>query len=430
MKDNVLYGKQTSAALANFPFNYHRVLKEFVYAIVQIKKTAAVANFKAGKLDKKISDKIVKACDEILTGNYDDQFPVGAHHGGAGTSVNMNVNEVIGTLADAHPNDHVNASQSTNDVNPSALKISSIKLTEKLLDSLNYLISTLDQKSKEYAKVRKLARTHMQDAIPTTLGAEMGSYRDILKRDKMRIIEAIKYFYELNMGGTAIGNSINAPKKYIDNFYPELRKITGIENLKPLKNMMTGTSSDSDFCHLSSAVTILCNDVSKIALDLRFLSSGPMGGIGEISFKELQPGSSIMPGKVNPVIAESMNQTYYLVNGKNVSIHQAAEGSHLELGVMLPIIADSLLMILRISEKAMRIFADKGIKNIVVNEKRCLEHLEKSTAYSTLLTPRLSYDVVSSVVKEAVKTGKTIREIILRDKLLTEEEFNKLLITK
>ncbi len=430
MKSNILYGKQTEAALANFPFNYHRVLKEFVYAMVQVKKAAAVANFKAGKLDKKVSEKIIKACDEIMAGKYDSQFPVGAHHGGAGTSVNMNVNEVIGMLAGAHPNDHVNASQSTNDVNPSALKIASIKMTEKLLGSLDYLILTFDRKSKEYARVRKLARTHMQDAIPTTLGAEMGSYRDILKRDRKRIEEALKYFYELNMGGTAIGNSINAPKAYIENFYPEIRKITGIKNLKPLKNMMTGTSSDSDFCHLSSAVTILCNDVSKIALDLRFLSSGPMGGIGEISFRELQPGSSIMPGKVNPVIAESMNQTYYLVNGKNVSIHQAAEGSHLELGVMLPIIADSLLMILRITEKAMRIFADKGIKNIVVNEKRCLEHLERSTAYSTLLTPKLGYDVVSNIVKEAVRTGRTMREIVLRDKLLTEAEFNKLIITK
>jgi aspartate ammonia-lyase len=430
MKNKTLYGKQTEAALANFPFDYHKVLKEFVYAMVQVKKAAAIANYKAGKIDKKILDKIITACDQILAGKYDDQFPVGAHHGGAGTSVNMNVNEVIGTLAGAHPNDHVNASQSTNDVNPSSLKIASIKLTDKLLKSLDYLILTLDQKSREYAKVRKLARTHMQDAIPTTLGAEMGSYRDILKRDKRRIEEAIKYFYELNMGGTAIGNSINAPKRYIESFYQEIRKITGIKALKPLSNLMTGTSSDADFCHLSASVTILCNNLSKMAIDLRFMASGPLGGIGEISFKELQPGSSIMPGKVNPVIAETMNQTYYMVNGKNVTIHQAAEGSHLELGVMLPIIADSLLMIIKITDTALRIFADKGIKNIVVNEKRCLEHLEKSTAYSTLLTPVLGYDTVSKVVKEAVKTGKTMREIVLRDKLLTEIEFNKLLIVK
>lgn len=427
MKNKILYGKQTEAALSNFPFDYHKVLKEFVYAMVQVKKAAAIANLKSGKIDDSVSDKIVSACDQILSGKYDDQFPVGAHHGGAGTSVNMNVNEVIGTLAGAHPNDHVNASQSTNDVNPSALKIASIKLTTKLLESLDYLILILDQKSKEYSGVRKLARTHMQDAVPTTLGAEMGSYCDILKRDRKRIEGSLTFFYELNMGGTAIGNSINAPKKYIEEFYPEIRKITGIKNLKPLSNLMTGTSSDADFCHMSAAITIMCNNLSKMATDLRFMASGPLGGIGEISFKELQPGSSIMPGKVNPVMAEMINQTYYMVNGKNVTIHQAAEGSHLELGVMLPIIADSLLMILKITDTALRIFADLGIKNIIVNEKRCLEHLEKSTAYSTLLTPRLGYDAVSKVVKEVVRTGKTMREIVLRDKLLTEKEFDQII---
>lgn len=430
MKNKILYGPQTKASLENFPFDYHKVLKEFVYAMVQIKKAAAVANFKAGKIDKKISDKIVLACDEILKGKYDDQFVVSAHHGGAGTSVNMNVNEVIGTLAVAHPNDHVNSSQSTNDVNPSALKIASIKLTEKLLKSLLYLIKVMDSKSKEYKDVRKLARTHIQDAVPTTLGAELASYRDILIKDKKRIGEALNYLFELNLGATAIGNSINAPKKYIINVYKELRSITGINELKPLENLMSGTSSDADFCHISGAVTILCNDLSKIALDLRFMSSGPRGGIGEISFKELQPGSSIMPGKVNPIVAETINQTYYLISGKNLSIHQAAEASHLELGVMLPVIADSLIVILKLVDKALRLFADKGIKNIVVNRERCLEHLEKSTAYSTLLTPRLGYDAVSKVVKESVATGKTMREIILEKKLLTNEELEKLLVLK
>lgn len=430
MKNKVLYGVQTEAAIANFPFDYHKVLKEFVYAMVQIKKAAALANLKAGKLEKKISDSIVSACDQVLTGKYDDQFPVVAHHGGAGTSVNMNVNEVIGTLAGAHPNDHVNASQSTNDVNPSSLKIASIKLTVKLLRSLDHLISVLDGKSVKWRCVNKLARTHMQDAVPTTLGAQMGSYRDTLKRDRRRIEEAINYFYELNMGGTAIGNSINAPKTYLDNFYPEIRKITGIKLLRPLDNLMTGTSSDSDFCHLSAAITILCNDLSKMAIDLRFMASGPMGGIGEISFKELQPGSSIMPGKVNPVIAETMNQTYYMVNGKNVTIHQAAEGSHLELGVMLPIIADSLLMILKITDTALKIFADKGIENIIVNEQKCLEHLEKSTAYSTLLTPRLGYDAVSKLVKKAITTGKTLRQLVIENKIMSEDELDELLIAK
>lgn len=426
MKKTILYGKQTSSALENFPFDYHKVQKEFVYAIVMVKKAAAIANHKAGNLDKKIADRIAFACDDILKGKYDNQFIVSAHHGGAGTSVNMNVNEVIGSLAAAHPNDHVNASQSTNDVNPSALKIASIKLTEKLLKAIDRLAFVMDEKSGEWRNIRKLGRTHLQDAVPTTLGAEFGSYRDIIKRDRKRISDAIGYFNELNLGGTAIGNSINSSKKYMDAIYPELRKATGIKTLKPLENLMTGTSSDADFCHLSAAVTILCNDLSKISYDLRFLTSGPLGGIGEISFKELQPGSSIMPGKVNPVIAETMNQTHYLVSGKNLSIHQAAEASCLELGVMLPIIADSLITSLKLTETAVRIFADKGIKNIVVNEKRCLEHLEKSTAYSTLLTPKLGYDVVSKMVKEAVSTGKTLRETVLAKKIMTNEEFDKI----
>src|SRR3990167_9047881 len=425
MKNNILYGPQTKASLENFPFEYHRVMLEFVYAMVMIKKAAAVANLKAGKLKKKLADKIVIACDEILKGKYDEQFVVSAHHGGAGTSVNMNVNEVIGTLSGAHPNDHVNSSQSTNDVNPSALKIASIKLTEKLLKSLDYLISAMDEKSKEYQDVRKLARTHIQDAVPTTLGAEFGSYRDILKRDKKRIEDALTYFYELNLGGTAIGNKINAPEIYITEFYKEIRQVAGINRLVPAENMMSQTSSDSDFCFLSTAVNILCLDISKMSIDFRFMASGPKGGIGEISFKELQPGSSIMPGKVNPVIAETMNQTYYIVSGKNLSIHQAAEASHMELGIMLPVIADSLITILKVVETALRLFGDRGIKNIVVNWERCLEHLEKSTAYSTLLTPRLGYDVVSKVVKESISTGRTMRKIILEKKLLTNQELDR-----
>ncbi len=430
MKNKILYGPQTKASLENFPFDYHTVMLEFVYAMVQIKRAAAVANLKAGKIDKKVSDKMVFACDEILKGKYDEQFVVSAHHGGAGTSVNMCVNEVVGTLANAHPNDHVNSSQSTNDVNPSALKIASIKLSEKLLKSLEYLISVMDLKSREYKDIRKLGRTHIQDAVPTTLGAEFGSYRDILKRDKKRIEDALNYFYELNMGGTAIGNKINAPEKYISEFYKEIRQVTGINKLTPAGNMMSQTSSDSDFCFLSTAINILCLDISKMSIDFRFMASGPKGGIGEISFKELQPGSSIMPGKVNPVIAETMNQTYYIVSGKNLSIHQAAEGSHLELGIMLPVIADSLITILKLVETALRLFADRGIKNIIVNRERCLEHLEKSTAYSTLLTPRLGYDAVSKVVKESVKTGRTMREIIIEKKLLTNEELEKLLVLK
>ncbi|MCL4363915.1 lyase family protein [Patescibacteria group bacterium] len=428
MQNRILYGPQTKAAIENFPFDYPLAHLEFYQAVVLIKKAAAVANFKAGKISPEQSRKIIKACDDILSGKYNGQFVVKGLHGGAGTSVNMNVNEVVANLAGVHPNDQVNASQSTNDVNPSALKIAGIKLTKRLLQNLLYLIKVIEARAKECKSVKKLGRTHMQDAVPTTLGAEFQSYADILKRDKKRIEDSLKYFYELNLGGTAVGNSINAPKVYLETVYAELKKIAGIKELKPLKNLMSGTSSDTDFCQLSSSVNLLCLDISKMAADLRFMSSGPKGGIGEISFQEMQQGSSIMPGKVNPVICETMNQIYFQVDGRNTTIHHAAENSHLELGVMLPAIADSLITMLKIVDSGLRLFADRGIKKIVVNEKRCLELLEKSTAYATLLSPKLGYDTVSKIVKEAVATGKTLRQVVLEKKLLTEKEFNKLLI--
>ena len=430
MNKKILYGPQTKAAADNFPFDYPLTHLEFIYAIVMIKKAAAMANFKAGKINEDKVKKIIVACDEILKGKYNDQFIIKGLHGGAGTSVNMNVNEVIAILSGTHPNDNVNASQSTNDVNPSALKIASIKLTEKLLNSLLYLIKVFEKRAEEFKGVKKLARTHMQDAVPTTLGAELQSYADILKRDMERIKESEKYLLELNLGGTAIGNSINASKIYIENVYEELRNITKIKELKPMNNLMSGTSSNTDFCYISSAVNILCLDMSKIATDLRFMSSGPRGGIGEISFIEMQQGSSIMPGKVNPIICETMNQIYFQVDGRNTTIYHAAESSHLELGIMLPAIADSLITMLKIVESGLRLFADRGIRKIVANKKRCFELLGKSTAYSTLLTPVLGYDTISKIVKEALLTGKTLKQIILEKKLMTEAKLEKLLILK
>ena len=421
----ILYGPQTTASIENFPFDYPLIHKEFVSAMVMLKKAAARANEKAGKVTAEQSKRIQNACDEILSGKYDDQFVVPALHGGAGTSVNMNVNEVIANLSGTHANDHVNGSMSTNDANPTALKIAAIKLTRNLLQNIDILTNCFDEKANKYTKNQKLGRTHMQDAVPTTYGAEFGSYRDVIKRDKRRIEDALVYLYELNMGGTAIGDSTNAPKLYRDTVYKELREITGIKELKPLENLMAGTSSDTDFHFLSSAVTSLCTDLSKIATDFRFMSSGPRGSIGEITFKKLQPGSSIMPGKVNPIMCETMNQLYYQVAGRNLTIQLAAEGAHMELGVMLPAIVDALIVLLKITATGVKLFADKGIGEMVVNTERGKELLERSTAYSTLLTPRLGYDTVSHIVHEAIETKSTLREVVLKRKLLTNKEFDK-----
>lgn len=428
------YGKQTKQAAENFPFPLPPVHYELIYAIVEIKKAAAFANLKAGDLSEEIALAIGEAADETILGRHDDQFFLPAIQGGAGTSINMNVNEVIAARATEilkkkkvviHPNDHVNMAQSTNDVNPSALKLALVRLTEELIRSTDTLTSVLEKRSREFKSIHKLARTHLQDAIPTTLGEEFDSYRNIVIRDKERILEAMNYLYDLNLGGTAIGNKANASNSYIKNVYTELNRQTKIHFQKSV-NLMSQTSSSSDFCHVSAAVTILSMDLSKIATDLRVLSSGPRGGIGEITLEALQPGSSIMPGKVNPVSPESMNQIYYFISGKNLTVHQAAEASCLELAIMFPAIADSLITSIKLLTTGIDVFTKKCILSLKVNGERCRENLEKSTAYATLLTPKFGYDKISNAVKKAILENKTLREVMVGEKIVSENEFNQI----
>ncbi len=429
------YGSQTELTIQNFPFPIHTVHKELIYAIVKIKKAAAIANGEIGQISNIVSQSICQACDEVLAGKFDDQFVTSAIQGGAGTSINMNVNEVLANRASeilasqkysikVHPNDHVNCSQSTNDVNPSALKIVAYQKLQKLIIALESLIGVFNQKALEFKNIKKLARTHIQDAVPTTLGAEMQAYSTILDRNKSRLQDLFKFLIELNLGGTAIGNEINAPKSYQKAVYKHLAKIIGIKFV-PVSNKMSQTSSQADFVHVSSLLTILAGDMSKIAKDLRFLASGPNGGIGEIVLENLQAGSSIMPGKVNPVIPEAINQVFYFVAGNHDTIQKAAEDSHLELGIMFPILADSLITSLNVMQTAVEIFAEKCVKTMKANLNKCTENLEKSTAFATLLTPILGYDKVSEVVKIAIATKKTIREVILDQQLMTEEEFEQ-----
>ncbi|MFW5703505.1 MAG: lyase family protein [Patescibacteria group bacterium] len=434
MAKKTYYGPQTEQALHNFPFPYRPVYLELVYAIAEVKKAAARANVSAGNLEQDISDRIEKACDEICSGKFDDQFPTVGLQGGAGTSIHMNVNEVIAARAEellhqdhisksVHPNDHVNASQSTNDVNPSALRIACIRLSMELLVEVKQLADTFRKRAEEHVATPKLARTHIQDAIPTTIGAECASYEAMVVRDARRIEEAVSYLYELNLGGTAIGNSINASESYRKAVYRELENVVGLP-VRPAQNLMALTSNSGDVCQLSAAVTILATTLSKIALDLRFMASGPNGGIAEIQLEQLQPGSSIMPGKVNPVMPEAVNQLFYFTNGKNVTIHQAAEAGHMELAVMFPIIADGILTVLKINTAVVRQFREKCIQTFTVDKDRCQKLLEGSTAYATLLTPVLGYDVVSKVVQESVSTGQSIRSLIIEKGLMSEPEFD------
>ncbi len=427
------YGEETKKALKNFPFSIHPVKKEFILSIIQIKKAAAISNYKAGFLTLEIKKAIERACDEFLKGNLNKQFLLSSFQGGAGTAINMNVNEVIASRASEilknkvsiHPNDHVNCSQSTNDVNPSALKITAFNLLEDLDVVLLSLIKTLETKSKEFNKVKKLARTHLQDAIPTTLGAEFKVYADNLSQQREQLKNIKKICSSLNLGGTAIGDSVNTNKKYLKEIYLELNKITK-NKFYPAKNLMVKTSSQVDFLIISQAITSLCVDLSKMANDFKFMSSGPLGGIGEIILPELQKGSSIMPGKVNPVMPEVLNQLYYVVSGNNLTIEKAVESAQMELGVMLPVAGDKLMESIILTKESIHQFNRLCASKVKANKERCLEHLEKSTAYATLLVPQLGYDLVSKLVKESISKNKTLREVIIEGKYLTSDDFDKI----
>lgn len=431
------YGPQTQKAIKNFPFTFRRTPKELIYTVALIKKCAAVAHFQASELDSRRKTAIVKACEEILNGKFDDQFVLPAFQGGAGTSNHMNVNEVIAARATeilqtagkkitVHPNDHVNLSHSTNDVMPSALKIAAYTQILRLLTALDGLIQTFKRKARQFAKIPKLGRTHLQDAVPITLGDEFAVFAQYIEKGKKRIAQAALNLLELNLGGSAVGNSLNASPKYIRLLYAQLQRATRAP-FRPAKNLMSEASSSTAFVSLSQSLTSLCVDVSKIANDLRLLASGPKGGLAEIHLPELQAGSSIMPGKVNPVLPEAVNQLYYLVSGNNLTIEHAAHGAQLEMSAMLPVISDRLLESLKLMEEMFRVFERRCVRNIRANKANLKKYLNAAPSYATALTPVLGYDAVAAAVKESLKTGKSLREIILNKKLLTNENLNVLI---
>jgi aspartate ammonia-lyase len=390
----------------------------------KIKQAAAFAHLKSGEMDESVAKAIITASREVQSGLFDNQFFLPGLQGGAGTSLHMNVNEVIasraseilmkkGIIKQVHPNDHVNKSQSTNDVGPSALKIASLELVASLLKTLSFAGDVFEQKAEEFKHINKLGRTHLQDAVPTTLGAEFLSYAATIRRGQDRLLKVVPFFYELNLSGTAVGNAINASILYREQVYKALRRITKMP-VKQAPNMMSQTSSQTDFVMLSQTLVAIMLDFSKIANDLRLLASGPNGGFGEIKLKELQSGSSIMPGKVNPILPESVNQAYFAISGNNVTIEHAAQAAQLELGVMFPVIADRLIASLKLSQEVIQAFVANCVMHITANEEKCKEHLEKSTAYATMLTPKLGYEEVSKMVKASKHNGKTLQETLLQ----------------
>lgn len=426
-----LYGTQTELALKNFPVIDHAsVQPELIRAMIQIKKAAAVSHATCNELSLDITNAIITSCDELLSSDHPDYFVTASIQGGAGTSINMNVNEVIATLASSktntaiHPNDHVNKSQSTNDVNPSALRIACITLSSRLTQQLEALIDALGRQAKAHKSLQKLARTHLQDALPMQVSDELLAYQAIMQKHLRRITRELPSLDALNLGGTAIGDGTNASPSYREHVYLSLREITCIPSLHPAENLMAQTSSQTDFVCLALLVKALFIDLSKMATDIRLLSSGPRGGLGEIILEARQSGSSIMPGKVNPVIPEYINQVYYAISGKTLTIEHAAEGAVLELGVMFPVLADALLSSLKIATASIETFTLACIDTLHFDAHVCTEHLERSTAYATRLTPLLGYDCVSQCVHTAIQDHTTLREVILSHHLLSEEQFD------
>jgi aspartate ammonia-lyase len=432
------YGIQTARAIENFPISGWKPHPSFVTATIQIKKAAARVNSQLGALDPRLARAIEAAADEVLEGKLCDQFVVDPFQAGAGTSHNMNANEVLanraiellggekGNYLVVHPNDHVNMAQSTNDVIPTAMRLASLELESSLIEALNDLGDSLRRKAREFDGIIKSGRTHLQDAVPVRLGQEFGGYATAINKNKRRVAHAAEELKEIGLGGTAAGTGLNAPPGYRKLVVEELSAITGIQ-LRPTADYFEAMQSLSPFVMLSGALRTLATDVIRIANDLRLLGSGPNTGLAEINLPAVQPGSSIMPGKVNPVMAEMTGMVCFQVIGNDVVIASAAQAGQLELNVMMPVVAFNLLTSLTILTNALNALRERSIDGITANEERCRWYFEHSVALVTALNPRIGYGKAAEVAKQAIESGKTIREAIADAGLFTEKEIDELM---
>lgn len=434
------YGIQTMRALENFPITgvplaHH---PSFIRAFAQVKMAAAEANKELGLVEEEIAEAIKQACRNIIDGQFHDQFVVDLIQGGAGTSTNMNTNEVIanhalellgrekGQYEFCHPNNHVNCSQSTNDAYPSALKIAVIQSNSSLTEELSGLIQAFRRKAEEFKDVIKMGRTQLQDAVPITLGQEFEAYSVTLEEEIERLDQTAELFLPLNMGGTAVGTGINTKPGYRRIVIEQLRAITGFPVTRAL-NLVESTQDTGAFIMYSSALKRLSVKLSKICNDLRLLSSGPRTGLNEINLPKVQPGSSIMPGKVNPVIPEVMNQITYKVIGNDLTVTLAAEAGQLQLNVMFPVIAQSLGESIEMLCKGMAILQSRCIEGITANKDRCRELVENSIGLVTVLVPELGYEVCSTLARQALVENKGIYELVLEKNLLSREKLDEFL---
>ena len=432
------YGIQTARAVENFPISGMRAPADLILATVLIKKAAAQANSALGRLDARIAEAIAAAADEVAGGALRDQFVVDVYQAGAGTSHNMNTNEVLanragellgaprGEYKTVHPNDHVNMGQSTNDVFPTATRLALLMIHGALVESTRALGAACAVKARAFEDVLKVGRTHLQDAVPITLGQEFSGYADCLVRSADELDHAAAGLQELNLGSTAVGTGLNAGDDYTSAAIRNLSNETGLP-LKPAANRFRVTQSMGDVVTYSGAMRRLAVELGKIANDLRLLSMGPRAGIAEIALPAVQPGSSIMPGKVNPSIPEMVNQVCYQVHGCDVTISSAAEAGQLELNVMMPVIAWNALHMSRILRESMNALRVRCVDGIEADAERCRELLDRSTATATALSPYIGYAKTAEVAKEAVKTGRSIRDIVLERELMDQQKLDRIL---
>jgi fumarate hydratase class II len=422
-----LYGAQTQRAVENFRISNYRLQPAFIQALGLIKACAAQVNAELGALKPDVAARIVEAADSIAQGSHYEQFVVDVFQTGSGTSTNMNANEVIATLSKTHPNDEVNRSQSSNDVFPAAIHIAAAReIRKELFPALQALNTALDDKCREFWDVMKIGRTHLQDATPMRLGQEFGAYAYQVRSSAERIALALEGIYELPLGGTAIGTGINAPK----GFGARIAELIGERTDLPFRearNHFEAQAAKDAVLFLSGALKTLAIALTKIANDVRWLGSGPRGGLGELRLPELQPGSSIMPGKVNPVIAESVLMACAQVIGHDATITWACAAGNFELNTMMPLIAFDLLESIALLAACSRNFTERCIQGLKADRERAGSHIEQSLAMATALTPEIGYEKAAAIAKKAWESNRTVREVAVEESGLTKERITELL---
>lgn len=434
------YGVQTQRAIENFQISgqYLSGYPEFIIGLAYVKKAAAKTNYQLKLLDKDMYGFIAESCDELISGKFHDQFPIDMIQGGAGTSVNMNANEVIANLVlekmgknkgeypFCSPNDHINLSQSTNDAYPTAIKLALLQMNMILVKKLTEIVKAFRKKGKEFQKVLKMGRTQLQDAVPMTLGQEFEAFAATLEEEVEKLNNNAKLFVEINMGATAIGTGLNAPVGYAELCAKNLAKMTGFPFVSA-PNLVEATPDTGSYVIYSSAMKRMAVKLSKICNDLRLLSSGPRAGLFEINLPPMQPGSSIMPGKVNPVIPEVVNQVCYKVIGNDLTVTFAAEAGQLQLNVMEPVLSHAIMENIVFLCNALDTLREKCVVGITANKEICLNMVKNSIGIVTALNPFIGYKNSSKIAKKALATGKSVYDLVLEQKLLTQKELDEIL---